>query len=355
MKIAITADVHLTGKEKHPERWDTFENLLKDIQQKEINHLIISGDLFNDDYHNHSEFDELISKYQNIRFIIIPGNHDHSITQKAFIANNIVVYDEPEIINFGNSSFPFLFLPYKKEVSMGEEIAYCSESLPENEWILVSHGDWADSIKAPNPIEPGIYMPLSRNDLNDYKPYLILLGHIHKPLDDSDSKLYYLGSPCGLDITETGRRRYLILDIETLEIDSIEVDSELIYFDEIIIVYPMKNEEKYWENEVKKIKDKWNLTSEEKSKAFVRIKVMGYSSNKRKLKEYFDSEFKDYSFWNGEGVDVSEVSISESDELLNISQRVMDRINEEFWEGIEREPSKEEIIYQALKAIYNVV
>ena len=354
MKIAVTGDVHLTERKEHPERWDTFENLLKDIQQKEINQLIIAGDLFNKDYDNYSKFDELTSKYANIKFTIIPGNHDPKITQKAFTADNIIVYSEPKIISLVDSRFHFLFIPYKPDVSMGKEITSYSYSLTSNEWILIGHGDWADSIKTPNPIEPGIYMPLSRRDINDYKPALTLLGHIHKPMDDSDYNVYYTGSPCGLDITETGRRRYLTLDTETLKIESINIDSEVIYFDETVVVYPMEEEKKYWENEIMDIKKKWDLTEEEKAKTEIRIKVIGYSSNKRKLEEFFDDEFEDYFFWKDEGVDVSEVSDSDNYELLKISERVSEKIKEMDLEEKVGQPTRKKILSKAIQKIYSI-
>jgi len=354
MNIAITADIHLTGKKEHPERWKTFENILNDIKQKNINKIIICGDLFNENYRNYSEFDELTSKYSNIDFFIIPGNHDDTISEKGFTADNIIVYSEPEFISFDDSSFPFLFMPYKKEIKMGEMIASYSDSLSPNKWILVGHGDWADSIKTPNPAEPGIYMPLSRKDIKDYNPYLTLLGHIHKPLYDSDFNVYYTGSPCGLDITEIGRRRYLILDIETLEIDSVNVDSEVIYFDETVVVYPIEKEEEYWKNEIKSIKEKWDLSPEEKSKIEIRIKVIGYSSNKRNLKEVFDKEFKDYTFWNDEGVNVLEVSDSDNYELLKISEQVSEKINELELQEKQGEPTRKDILSKAIQKIYSI-
>lgn len=354
MKIAITSDAHLTAKKKHPERWKTLENILNDITEKNIYKIIICGDLFNDDYHNYSEFDKLTSKYKDIGFIIIPGNHDFNLNQRAFTSQNITVYDEQVIKDFDKSNYPFLFLPYKQDISMGQEIVRFKDSVMDNEWILIGHGDWADTIKEPNPIEPGKYMPLSRRDIRNYKPALAFLGHIHKPMVDADSRVYYPGSPCGLDITETGRRQYLILDTEILEIEKVEVNSHVIYFDETVVVYPMENEEEYWKSEIKKIKNKWDLKSDEKVKAIIRINVKGYSSNKRELKRYFDSEFEDYPFWNNEEVNVSEVSDSDNYELLKISEKVSKRINELELEEKEGEPTRKDILYKAIERIYSI-
>jgi DNA repair exonuclease SbcCD nuclease subunit len=352
MKIAITADFHLTTKKKHPERWKTLENFLIDITKKDIYKIIICGDLFNDDYHNYSEFDKLTSEHKDIDFIIIPGNHDPNINQKSIIGRNVTIYTEPEIVSFDDSVFSFLFLPYKDSVKMGEQLISFQNELKPNKWVLISHGDWADSIQTPNPIEPGIYMPLSRKDIKEHKPALTVLGHIHKPIDNENFNVHYAGSPCGLDVTETGRRRYLILDTKTLNTDSIPADSEVIYFDEQVVVYPMENEREFLERQIEKIKNKWELNNREIEKSIIRIKVKGYSQDKRRLKEIFDSGFSDFSFWNDEGVDVSMVSDSQNPELAEISKRVIEKIENEYIEEKEGQPSKNDIIFKALQSIY---
>lgn len=353
MKIAVSADLHLKAKNDTPQRWKACQNILLDISKKGIKRIIIAGDLFDKSLHNYSEFDNLAFQYRDIIFHIIPGNHDSIIEQKVFTSPNIRVYNNPEI-NFMDANIPFLFLPYKPEVSMGEVIAPYLEKLSPNKWILVSHGDWGESIRVPNLAEPGIYMPLTKKDLEEYKPALTLLGHIHKPWDDSNYKVYYPGSPCGLDITETGRRRYLLLNAETLEVESVKVDSEVIYFDETIVVYPMENEEQHIKNEIHKIKKKWSLSPEEKLKTKIRIKVKGYSSNKKRLKKIFDEEFKDYSFYGDEGVDVSEVSSSDKYELSKIYEKVFEKINRESWEEKGGEPTKNEILSKVIQKIYSI-
>ena len=59
MKIAITADNHLRTREEHPERWLAFENILSQLDAAEIRHLVISGDLYDKEYDNYSEFDQI--------------------------------------------------------------------------------------------------------------------------------------------------------------------------------------------------------------------------------------------------------------------------------------------------------
>ena len=49
MKIAVTADVHLTTREDNPERFNALEDILGSLEGLGIEHLIIAGDLFNKD------------------------------------------------------------------------------------------------------------------------------------------------------------------------------------------------------------------------------------------------------------------------------------------------------------------
>jgi len=76
MKIAVTADTHLTDKNEYPERYNSLNNILDKLSSEGINTLIIAGDLFDESYQNYSEFDEITATYDNIDFHIVPSNHD---------------------------------------------------------------------------------------------------------------------------------------------------------------------------------------------------------------------------------------------------------------------------------------
>ena len=131
------------------------------------------------------------------------------LTNNDFSGEQFCIHEKPTVVKLGNSHFGFI--PFKKDKKMGETIAEIQNEIDGKDWILISHGDFYAGSKKQNPLEPGEYMPLTRNDLSRYKPKLTFLGHIHKP-QLLENSIYYLGSPCGLDITETGKRRFLILD-----------------------------------------------------------------------------------------------------------------------------------------------
>lgn len=350
MKIAVTADVHLKTKEKSPERWNALADVLDKMISEDITNLIIAGDLFNQESRNYSEFDEFCKseKYirHRIKFFMIPGNHDPSISQKDFTSDNIKVFSRTEIAGFGNPPVFFLFIPYQPGKSMGEAAAGYKKDL-SGPWILIGHGDYATGIHDPNPYEPGIYMPLTRNDIQYYNPAKVLLGHIHKKMNLG--KVRYPGSPCGLDINETGRRSFLIIDTDNLDITEKEIDTDLLFFNETLISLPVKNEFEYIKRKAGEIIRGWDINKKDVPKIRIRLKVKGYTSDKNKLLETVKNTLKDFRFYNNEEPDLSEVSVFDDPERTAIVEKIRDRIEKLDWDS--RMISRQDITEKALHII----
>ena len=55
MKVAVTADLHLTSQQENPERFSALKTMLDHIIQLKIEHVIFAGDLFNEDRQNYSD------------------------------------------------------------------------------------------------------------------------------------------------------------------------------------------------------------------------------------------------------------------------------------------------------------
>lgn len=352
MKVAITADIHLTLEAKHPERFQTFRCFLDDILKQKIQTIILAGDCFDEDNPNYAEFESLVSNppYQSLQFIIFPGNHDASLSQSMFSAANIRVIDKPGVERFDLMSLPLLVVPYMKNLTMGEVIAEFTADLPENKWILIGHGDWIEGMREMNPFEPGVYMPLSRVDVEMYRPIKAILGHIHKPLDYS--AVHYPGSPCPLDINETGKRRYLILDTENGQVIPRTLMSERLYFNETFVLYPVPNEIQYLKEQIGQCIDAWHLTSQEKEKTQIRIQIKGYTTDKPAVQQVLDSMLNGFTFYKNEGADLSKLFFTEDTERAEIADRVAVEIQNMVWPENEDEPSKDEILLQALHAVY---
>ena len=352
LKITITADLHLTTRQESPERYLALENILEQMIKDRIDTLVIAGDLFHETSRNYAEFENFCkgSKYKHIQFHVIPGNHDAGIENALFAAENLTVYSEPEVHPFDLMSVPFLFLPYKKGKTMGEIVASFSSELDHDRWVLIGHGDWIEGMREVNPLEPGIYMPLTRTDLEAFKPVRVLLGHIHKPMDRGI--VHHPGSPCPLDINETGRRRFLIVDTENGFLRSQSVDSPRLYFNESFVILPVEDESDYLRAQIESRIGKWRLTDVERSRARIRIKVHGYTSDRRALMETLKVCFKGFTYYKDGEPDIDEVSVANDPERAEIAQRVMKGIQDLEWPEREEEPGKEKILLEALHVIY---
>ena len=134
MKIAITADIHLDVN--HPERRDALMDILEQIETEDISDLIIAGDLFDKDGDDtaYASFRECCRAHPSIKLHVIPGNHDPEKSLRHIDEKNLVKYFKTEAKNF--DGFFMLFIPYKKGLSMSEELLANYEKIKENQHII---------------------------------------------------------------------------------------------------------------------------------------------------------------------------------------------------------------------------
>jgi DNA repair protein SbcD/Mre11 len=350
MKIAITADLHLTSRDQHPQRFQAFENILDQLLAMGIEDLILAGDLFDASLHNYAEFDSLCQQeeYRNMHLHIVPGNHDADISNRHILAPNATIYSQTTYTH-GDPQMPgFLFVPYQADKVMGEALVEFVEEISAQKWILIGHGDWSDGLFQANPYEGGVYMPLSRKDLLRFNPQLVFLGHIHVPYHKGN--VYYPGSPCGLNINETGRRRFLVYDSSTGQVSSIPVSSEVIYFDETVVVLPVEEEDKFLRRRVEEMIVAWGLHDDELEKACLRIKVKGASANKAALAHTLKDALKGIRLYSQP--DLTEVSIAEDPSRSHIVAAVRQKVEEFDWRQHPDEPEKDDVLIEALAVIY---
>ncbi len=353
MKVAVTADCHLTSRKEHPERFETLEILLHDLGGKGIRQLIIAGDLFDKDYRNYGEFEGWAKKAaeKKIDIHIIPGNHDASLSGRNFTASNVFVYNRPELKSFDLMSLPLLFLPYYKDRSMGEAMAVLSDP-PEQGWILVGHGDWLEGAREVNGYEPGVYMPLTRNDLDRFRPEAVLLGHIHKPLDQG--MVHYPGSPCPLEINETGRRRYLLVDTESAAVSEQILPAIRLFFRADLTALPVADEKEFIRKQIDNYLNAWQLSSDEKKKALIRVAGHGYSHDRSSLADMIKDGFQGLRFYDPEGPRLEQVSLVKDGDadLVEVAAAVQKRVESLDWPERPDSPDKGRILQEALKNIF---
>ena len=349
MKIAVTADAHLRAGAGYPERYNALENVFAQTVAAGIETLIIAGDLFDKDFQNYSEFESLCRDHPTVEVHIIPGNHDPGISKKSITGENVHIYTEPEILEF--DSLTFLFVPYEKNAKMGEKIAQLEHEIDGKEWVLVGHGDFYGGVKELNPLEPGTYMPLSRKDLGRFKPRTVFLGHIHKPHSPHDH-VHYVGSPCGLDISETGHRRFLVYDTTDGSIEPRAIETDVLYFTETFLVLPRKDEIPLLEQEIAKRIESWNIDASDHSKVQVRVEANGYAKDRSAVREALERGFAGFAYYKDERPTIDNLSVSSDDQLEAISERTMKLIEKLDWSFGGDEPTREEVELAALSVIY---
>jgi exonuclease SbcD len=349
MRIAITADIHLAVKGKYPERYSALENILEQVEAENIDTLIIAGDLFDKDFHNYSEFEKICKKHSQIKLHIIPGNHDPGISVKSIVGSNIHIYTTPETIDIGTTTF--LFIPYEKQTKMGEKIASKEEEIKGKDWILIGHGDYYGGVKELNPLEPGTYMPLSRNNVETFTPRAIFLGHIHKTINWGN--VYYVGSPCGLDIGETGKRKFLVYDTEDGSVEYKFVATDVFYFTESFIVVPLDNEVSLLKQQIAERVESWNIDPSDYSKVIVRVEAIGYAMDRSAILSALGEGFDGFKYYKDEGPLIEKLSTSTDRQLSKIAERTMKLIDELKWDFGSDQPERELLKVAALNVIYS--
>jgi DNA repair protein SbcD/Mre11 len=348
MRVAMTADVHLAPGDAYPERADALGEIFRQLAGEGIEDLIIAGDLFDRVTRDYSDFEQVCRLYPLIRKHLIPGNHDPLINGRNISCPCVSVYTDPQLVEIGG--LPFLLIPYREGVSMGAVVADVAETLPRDRWVLVGHGDLHGGSAGTNPYEQGTYMPLSMQDIRRFTPWRVLLGHIHLPMDDG--KVHYPGSPCGMDITEQGRRRFLILDTETGEVESRLIRTSVIYFSEEFLILPGDEEIARLQRDIRNRMEAWGLEPGERGKVTIRIAARGYSSDRNRVGEVLAEGFSGFRTHREEGMDLSRLLASDDVQLNAVAERTRQVVEALEWPWGGREPLKDAVMEAALRVIY---
>ena len=234
---------------------------------------------------------------------------------------------------------------------MGEGIVPFADALQDQRWILISHGDWTGGLKTPNPYEAGVYMPLTRPDLKRYQPERAFLGHIHLPQDDG--VVFYPGSPCPLNITETGSRRFLILDTATGKVKSLPVDSPTLYYQESFLVTPVEDELKLLKAAIQERIKSWDLPQGWEDRVQVRLEVYGSSlADRNEVLKTLQSGFKAFRFYQDQQPSLGKLLFSRDQDRAEITSQLRDWVEAMEWPQDPDLPDKKQILQEAINIIY---
>ena len=202
MKFIHVADVHLgssllkfsKAKERNIELRNTFINMLEYARNHQIDHILISGDLFDHDHVNYALKKDMLSlfkKYDDLTFYYLRGNHD----QEGFDI-------ELKNVKMFNADYTY----YKINnicIAGSEDPVNCDLHLdPQNFNIVMLHGD----------IHHEIELDKLRNHSIDY----LALGHLHSYESghlDMNSYYAYPGALEGRGYDEFGEKGFIELEI----------------------------------------------------------------------------------------------------------------------------------------------
>ena len=345
MRIGLTADVHLAPEVNHPERRNALDFVLQDLENRDISQLIIAGDLFHSDCGSYAGFEETARSHSRVEITVIPGNHDPYISDSAVVGDNISIIDSISKERIGGTDF--VFVPYETGSGMADRLG----EIDLNErWVLVGHGDYVGGTRQRNPYEAGIYMPLYRKDIDRFRPWRVFLGHIHIPC--SMNSVFYPGSPCGMNINETGRRRYLIFDTSTGVVESMTVKTDLLFFKKNFLVLPDDNELERLCRQADACIAGWSLKEDERKKARIRITASGYSRDREAVMNCLSEVFDGFVFQDESGPDLSSLKLTRDTRRDSVAKKALELIEELEWDFGRGEPLKNKVIERALATVY---
>jgi DNA repair protein SbcD/Mre11 len=315
MTVAITADLHLTTREEHPQRYAALEDILNQMLACHVKTLIIAGDLFDENRRDFHEFEEIFGKqdFHSLNVVIIPGNHDVNLKQNMVSLPRLRIIDHPQLAKLEEGGLPLLFLPYKPGVSAGDHLAAFREKISPGEFILVSHGDYFSGVQAPNPLERGVYMPLSRVDLDSFQPAQVFLGHTHLPF--SIHRVNSPGSPSAIDVTETGSRGFWLYDSVTNSLERRNIQVGPIYMQEKFTVVPSDDDFKFLQHDIRQKIDSWNFTENELNRVHLMVNFSGCSQDRASLRQKVLQVLNGIKIYPNNEPDLSDV-LSEDDPAL---------------------------------------
>jgi len=280
MKNLLISDLHLTVRDsefievdgfKYPKKLYSKVNIIKDIidkfqkEHKDDGRIIICGDIFHEKRYVYDlalkAFIDILMSIE-IETYIISGNHDttsrgnHNYSLLSWI-DSLPLTDKIILIEPGKYKVIDNMALVSWDRDIKKVIGEMMESIDPNKVrILISHFGIDEAS-----VSSGIYIKsdIKFKQIKDYFD-LIILGHYHKPqkLTDPKCDLYYVGSVIQENWGEGGEeKRYMIMDNETLDIQSI----------------PITGYSKYVTIETDDIKEYQKLIKESNKDDYIRVKT----------------------------------------------------------------------------------
>ncbi len=219
MRFMHIADVHLGAapdhgypwsKDRGREIWETFRECISDAKEKEVDLLLIAGDLFHrkPDRRDLEEVNYLFSTLENTIVVLMAGNHDYLTKDSPYLdfpwnENVVTLFSRDcERVRFPDlKTEVYGFSYYQQEIT---EPLYDDIQAEKSDYfkILLAHGGDA------------FHIPISREALSGSGFDYVALGHIHKPQVFIQNLATYAGALEPIDCTELGPHGYILGEVQ---------------------------------------------------------------------------------------------------------------------------------------------
>ncbi|XMB71697.1 DNA repair exonuclease [Mycoplasmatota bacterium WC30] len=228
IKIMHLSDIHLGATlvkstygsvfalKRQMEIKDTFFKSLKYAQDKNVDYLIISGDLFDSEFMKMSEVKSVFKSLENLKtqVLIIAGNHD-PLKKDTFwdtlkLSDNIKIFNDTlSKIEYPEHNLVFYGHSWNRSYIYDKVFNNIADIDTSKINILVAHGDVYNKKSS--------YLPIDKSNLSKLGFDYVALGHIHKK-DFITERIAYAGSLEPFDFSETGEHGFIYIELDKKQI-----------------------------------------------------------------------------------------------------------------------------------------
>ncbi len=336
MKFIVTADWHIEG---YDERYEVARWILQKAQSDGAT-VIVAGDILDKGIRRHAVLDDLFGGF-DVPVYVIRGNHDVCLSSGYVTSSKVCVVDEPEVEVMGGVYFMFIPYPRSESTPMYGYIKKLFHRVEGKKWILVSHGDW---VRGSNGVYEDAYFPLTIDDVREFSPAFVFLGHIHKWGYDAEYNVFYPGSPLPIARDEYGVHYIIEFDSDEGKIVHVPVSAAPLYLKEEVCVVPGD-----YRGDVDSWLESVAAKYEGHKVAGVEVELFGITDLDRKaLSDYV--HMKVSSLWEGADVkiyngvrlieDVPDVVLKFVEDIRSMADKRTDVDEQELMEAVWRVVSK---------------
>lgn len=358
IKILHTADIHfdtpfsgMTPKEalkSKEELKQVFEKIIKITLEKEVDILLIAGDIFDNLSVNKTTLYFIKSCFESIskvQVFISPGNHD-PFNEKSFYS----IVEWPDNVHIFKSSMEMVILDELDTVVWGAgfNTNHVNQSLLKGvkraegyNNIMVLHGEIS------NTQEGNEYNPITEEEIAKTNVDYVALGHRHKfsEIKKIGNTYYsYSGCPQGRGFDELEDKGVVLIELQNKFLETSFIRTSIRnYYEKQINIQGC-----FGYNEVKN-KIISEISNEDRKNNFYKIILIGEVSEEFALNEEFLEEFLKEEFYFVKVIDKSELKLDINKLLEGYSLKSI--FAKKIYERLENAVTEEEreIITLALK------